>query len=216
MVTTRREHRAVVLAGGLITLAGFLWLMPKEFSYSGYGEGFVPELPVLTLNIQGHLAQFAVFAAMLVLAIGLRPDVSRRELLATRIVLVVFGAWPVAVAAISGSRGMTYVTMAPLEIAHIAVAVAAGILAARVRLIGGWKRWLLLVIAASYAAMIPLGMLASSMPEWTSSSVFLTLYIQLIPWTHFVVGVLMLASGVISAIRTSRAQRSRLRAPSEQ
>lgn len=208
MALISRDYLTATVAGALLTCAGFLWLLPKSFAHTSYDEVFVHEVPILTMNQQGYIAQLVVLVAMLVLAIGARTDRSRFELSMSRVLLIVFGLWPVAIGIVSAWNSeilsMTYITLKPLDMTHIFLAVAAGIMAIRIRLLGTRMRWAVPALAVSYVMMMPLAIVAMVQPELTSSSLFLTLYIQLIPYCHFIVGILLLIAGVTSWVRTAK------------
>lgn len=183
--------------------------MPKSFGFTSYGGGF-SELAsrVLTMNIQGHIAQWVVVGAAVFLAFGLKPDNPRPRQRVTQVLLIAFAAWSIVtvplVLLLPPYSTVTYTITALMTLTHIAVGVVAGILVARQRLIEGWGRWLWLMLAVSHVIPVVLGAVAGAMPDLMMSSLFITVFIQGIPWTHFIVGVLLVIAGVTSWVRAPK------------
>lgn len=209
MITTQREPRTVALSGGLLAGAGLLWLVPSNFFF-GTDFGFVGGTPFLPQLLAGgvtfYIVQAAILAAMAVIAIGLPLDHPRPRQRATQILLIIFGGWGLFSSILTSVLplhvpffGQIFGTT--LEIAHIVVGIAAGWLVITQRIIDGWERWLVLVLAISRALMTPLMLLWVLLPTWMLSGGFVTIFFDLVPFAHVVVGGLLLASGLISKNR---------------
>ncbi|WP_293697533.1 hypothetical protein [uncultured Agrococcus sp.] len=209
MFTTQREPRTVALTGGLLAGAGLLWLMPRNFGL-GTDFGFVGGAPLLPQFLAsgaiGYFAQTAVLAAMIILAIGLPLDRPRQRQRVTQVLLIIFGGWGLFVSILMTVLPVSGALFGPflgtaLEVAYVVIGVAAAWFVITQRVLDGWERWLILVLALAKALTLPLMLVAIVLPSTMLAGALATALFDLAPFAHLVVGGLLLAAGLISKNR---------------